>query len=150
MEPEIKIQAYVDGELSDRERTRVEALLNKDAEARALYEALKAMREVVSENEPVLKMPETREFFWSKIEREIQGSERITEAPVQEKTPWWMKFFVPVGAAACLLAVLTVSPQQGATQSADLSVTEVATSGGFTVYAPEENMTVVWVDTGVN
>jgi anti-sigma factor RsiW len=151
MEPEIKIQAYVDGELSVRERSKVEALLEKDPEARALCDALMAMQEVVTGNEPVMNLPESREFFWSKIERELTAGERITEAPKQTAAPWWMKFLVPFGAAFCLLAVLSVSTQKGnTTVSPELAVTEVETSGGFTVYAPEENMTIVWVDTGVN
>ena len=67
----IKLQAHLDGELTGRDAQQVAALLESDVEARALFNELQQTRTVLKGNEPEFRLPESREFFWSKIEREI-------------------------------------------------------------------------------
>ena len=66
---ELQIQAFVDGELSARQARKVEEWLATDAEAQALLRELQATKAALAQNEPQLTLPETREFYWSKIQR---------------------------------------------------------------------------------
>src|SRR4051812_42266364 len=97
---ELTIQALLDGELSSREAGQLERLLATDAEARALCAELKMTKTVLAGNEPELKLPETREFYWSKIQRQIEHAE-VAE-PVA-RTPFWLtwrRYFAPLGGVA--------------------------------------------------
>ena len=70
-ELELKLQAHLDGELTGREATEIAALLEHDREAAALFGELRNIKTALTGNELEIKLPETREFYWSKIEREI-------------------------------------------------------------------------------
>ena len=86
----IKLQAHLDGELTGREAQQVAALVENDAEARALFGELQQTKVWLKANEPEMRLPESREFFWSKIERDIQ---RLETAPAEKHTPAWALFF---------------------------------------------------------
>ncbi len=75
LEQQLKIQAYVDGELSRAEAKKVEALIAADPEARGLYEELKFAATVLREHEPEFKMPVSQELFWNRIYEQIKQSE---------------------------------------------------------------------------
>ncbi|HEY0552249.1 MAG TPA: hypothetical protein VGF13_21795, partial [Verrucomicrobiae bacterium] len=86
----IKLQAHLDGELTGREAQQVAALLETDAEARAVFGELQQTKAWFKANEPEMRLPESREFFWSKIERDIQ---RLESAPAERQSPAWVLFF---------------------------------------------------------
>jgi hypothetical protein len=71
-EVELRIQSYLDNQSGEAERREIAALIGRDAQARGLYEALAAAKTLLVENEPEYKLAETREFYWSRIEREIR------------------------------------------------------------------------------
>ena len=71
-ELELNIQAYLDGELGEREAREVGAVLESDADARQLLAELKTTAGVVCANEPRITLPESREFYWGKIQRAIE------------------------------------------------------------------------------
>ena len=75
-ETELKLQAYLDGELSSGEAKAVEDLSTHDADARALFEELKLTKSVLAENELEVRLPESRGFYWSKIQRQIEREEK--------------------------------------------------------------------------
>src|SRR6185369_11737100 len=80
------------------------AWLAKDADATALLGELRNTRKALADHEPALKVPESREFYWSKIEREIQRLE-----PVEEKAggpslfTLLRRILLPAGAVAGLV-----------------------------------------------
>src|SRR5436190_16225279 len=84
----MKLQAYLDGELAGSEAQQVAALVENDAEARSLFGELQQTRTMLRGNEPEMLLPESREFFWSKIEREISPA----ETPAAEAVPAWLLF----------------------------------------------------------
>src|SRR5688572_13666401 len=100
---QLKLQAYMDGELSERETREVEAALADDAEARALLTELRNTAGALADFGNDLKLPETREFFWSKIQREIQRQGMAAQAPTP--VPLWRRFLIPAGAFAALVLV---------------------------------------------
>ena len=93
-EQQLKLQAYLDGELPDSEVRAVADWIAKDAEAAGLLAELKNTRGALAGFEAEIKLPESREFYWSKIAREIERAERV-EQSVPARTP--ASIFVAVG-----------------------------------------------------
>ena len=74
-ETELELQAYLDGELSAGEAKAIADLLGRDAGAQALYQELRTAKSLLAGNELDRKLPESREFYWSKIQRQIDQVE---------------------------------------------------------------------------
>ena len=90
-EAQFKLMAYLDGELSEPESVEVREWLARDEEARALLAELQNTGAVLAGFEAGLKLPETREFFWSKIQREIERQERAP-ASAESVSLWgWLR-----------------------------------------------------------
>jgi anti-sigma factor RsiW len=154
----LKLQSWVDGELSEAEARQVAELVRTDKEAAALATELKMTSGFLAGNELEVKLPESREFYWSKIERAIERAE--AEAPERDAVPWLValrRFLVPVSGFA-LVAFITVAsigvlktgnhgagtaddPNQYLVQEENLS-THVDT---VSYKAKSENMFVVYV-----
>ncbi len=107
---QLELQAYADGELSASACGKVEARLAADAEARALLAELRMTRQALAANEPALKLPESREFYWSKIERAINRLEsagaRRAPSPILH---WWRRLILPAAGLAVLALTLSVT-----------------------------------------
>ena len=149
----LKLQAHLDGELPSDQAGEVVALLQRDAEARALFDELKATRRLLALNETAVPVPETREFYWSKIRREL---ERLEPAPVAHpRQTWdlsrWLRLALPVGAALILAAVLLqrpgLAPRSGKTLFAvgDEIETPLEQLTSVTFRSESARMTVVWI-----
>jgi len=155
---QLQIQAYLDNELSPGDARAVAALLSSDPEAREIYHSLKETKEILVQNPPVLKLQDSREFYWSRIERGIQSAERLPSAPAR---PWWMRLIVPAVGALGLFAILAAITKQDDRQMAGTGVTPTiaqkiddlmqgpilpATDVSTVTFRSEtEGMTVVWV-----
>jgi hypothetical protein len=146
----IKLQAYLDGELTGREAQQVAALIETDAEARGLFGELQQVRSMVKTNEPELRLPESREFFWSKIEREIERVD--VTAPVEAGTPAWILFFrrhmAAVGGVAVAAAlVLFVGLQMNIISPSLLEEIDnpLDDVGTFSFRSESQKMTLVWI-----
>lgn len=76
-----KVQAFVDGQLEPEEQEAIAALIARDPDVSALVRELKHTRQALagSEEPMPMPMPETRDFYWSKIQREIARSETVEE-----------------------------------------------------------------------
>ena len=61
--------------------------LARDREAAALLEELRNTRAALAGFEAEVRLPESREFFWSKIEREIQRLEAPAPRPARGAAP---------------------------------------------------------------
>jgi anti-sigma factor RsiW len=142
-ETQLKVQAYLDNELSPGEARKIANLLNSDAELRTLLNELKETKQIVSENEPAKQLPEGRDFYWSKIQREIS---KVEQLPVRPASPWWMRFMAPVAGAVALFAVLLsiVGPtdKKVALHEGQINAPDMST---ITFRSEVEGVTVVWV-----
>src|SRR4030095_8318940 len=97
---QLKVQSYLDNELSPGEARKVASMITSDHDAQLLFEELRSMREVLSQNEPAVKLEESREFYWSKIQKGILAAER-TPVTRPSSSPWWIRLLAPVlGTAA--------------------------------------------------
>jgi anti-sigma factor RsiW len=157
LERELKLQAYLDGELSAAESSEVERWLDQDAHMVALSAELKQTKTALKSGELEVKCPETREFYWSKIARSIELEERQAARAAAPQVAWWRKLFVPMGALGAL--AITVTMIQMATSPANpykvpsplaVQINEAIVEpldesmGSLTYKDNSEGVTVVW------
>jgi anti-sigma factor RsiW len=164
LETQLSIQALIDGELSDAKQREVEQLIATDAGAKALHTELSNTVGALRGGELERQLPESREFFWSKIADEIELSER-REARAQARpaasVALWKRLLLPFAAAAALVLAFTVFQNEGpqvvrpindnpGVESVADTELELPESLIFDMY--QEDATVIWVnsETGVN
>ena len=142
-EAQLKLQAFLDGELPEAEAREVANWLARDREAVALHAELRNTRQAMVGFEIGVELPESREFFWSKLEREIQREQPLE--PERVHVPFWAglrRFLVPVSAVAALTIALfyVLSPPRGA-----MVETAIADPGAFTYHDFAAGATLVWL-----
>jgi len=154
-EIELKLQACLDGELSSDETRAIEELLARDAGARSLFEELRATRTLLAGGELEVKLPETGEFYWSKIRRQIELEDRRSpsiNAP-EPVSAWWVRFVTPAGALAALALFVVVALKHSEPPEPILALddsheieTPLEETSSFSFRSEAAAMTVVWVD----
>jgi anti-sigma factor RsiW len=141
---QLKLQAYLDGELPEAESREMANRLARDQDAAALLTELRQTREAVAGFEDEVRLPESREFYWSKIKREIERPEQ----PVAESRPSiplivrLRRFLVPAAGLALLVIaglVTTHSPETGPIETA------LADPGAMIYHDYSARATFVWL-----
>jgi anti-sigma-K factor RskA len=146
--PELELMAYVDGELDAGARAAVESRLRQDPAARAEVAAWRAIREGLQAADPLVPVPESREFYWSSIRRRIEGS--ATRPDPDGDGVWagwwrgWGRWMIP-GTVALVLSVVVLTQRT--------SRMEVAIGGGrsetattLTFHSDSDGMTIHWIN----
>jgi len=151
-ETELKLQAYLDGELPAGEAKAITDLLERDASAQRTYQELRSTRSLLAGNEVERKLPESPEFYWSKIRRQIEQLESQAEQ-MSEPAParWWPRFLAPAGALAALavfVGVVLRTPEEPllALDDSHEIETPLEETSSFSFRSEAAAMTVVWVD----
>ena len=144
---QLKLQAYLDGELPSGEAQAMRDLLADDATARDLLVELTNTRDVIVAHEATIKLSESREFYWSKIQREIsREAKSVAVVPQFSLFAWLHRALVPAGATAALaIAVMLSLPH--ANGAGDVSITSSDTAT-FTYQNYATGTTLVWLDYG--
>jgi anti-sigma factor RsiW len=145
-EQELKLQAFFDGELPEAEAREVASWLARDADATALLGELKNTRKALDGFEKGVTLPESREFFWSKIQREIEKSATVSQ-PVRSVSIFtlWRHWLVPAGAVAVVaICGLIAVHRFGGGTVASTTETELADAGAMTYHNYETGTTLVW------
>ena len=145
----LRLQAYFDGELSEPEAREVESWLACDDEARALLAELRNTRGALGVFETETRLPESREFHWSKIRREIERQEKAeAPRPAASALAAWRRFFVPAGAFAALAIAGLLAAHQfgwiGGGRPTEME-TALADSGAVIYRDQAEQTTLVWL-----
>lgn len=112
-EIDLKIQSYIDGELSPREMLALEKILETSSEGRETLEWLTQVKRLVRENEPIALLETPRELYWEGIEREIRNTavSHHRGSPSSSETSFIslvLRWLAPVS-AACLVAAILIS-----------------------------------------
>ncbi|HLH54965.1 MAG TPA: hypothetical protein VKY92_15245 [Verrucomicrobiae bacterium] len=144
---QLKLQSYLDGELSEAESREVAARLAQDADGVALLAELRQTRQTLAGFERGVKLPEAREFYWSKIQRQIETVER-TPAPVASipLLARLRRFLMPVaGLAVFALLGLVVTHESGGDSGDTSAETAMGDSGAFTYHDYSAGATLVWL-----
>lgn len=150
LEQQLEVQAYLDGELSARAARRVAQWLAQDPEAQALAGELRMTKSALAGNEPEVAVPESREFYWSKIQRAIEAAERV-QAPVHfswRGLPLWRRVLLPASGLA-LVALLAALLFHSPLRNGEFYLTEVENlSEHFTSHAfrsHRDHVLLVWI-----
>jgi hypothetical protein len=142
---QLKVQSWVDGELPDDEARRIGELIAGDAEASALAAELGCLKQAMSRNEAAVTLGESREFYWSKIERQIQSEATLNRA---RPTPWyagWRRYLAPALSLAALACVVVVAVKQAGTPTFDEISSTIDGMEAVTFHDQSSQMTVVWL-----
>jgi len=152
-EQQLRLQAFLDGELPEREARAVAAWVESDPAAADLLVELKAIRQALAGSEPAVSLPESREFFWSRIARDIEAGER-RETAAGPAGFRWQHLLWPIGATALCVAVVllqnpfatTERPVASIAPDADTPIVEAMQPGSdATTYRNEsDGTTLVW------
>jgi anti-sigma factor RsiW len=104
-EQQLKLQAFLDGELPENEAREILAWTQRDPAAAALLAELENVSHALARAELISTLPESRGFFWAKIEREIQRLEP-EKIPAQEISIFkkLRKLLLPASGFAILIA----------------------------------------------
>jgi anti-sigma factor RsiW len=151
-EAKLKLQAYLDQESSEAEARAMATWLDQDPEAKGLAAELREVRAVLAGNELEVKLPESREFYWSKIERAIRANEQEREAKATVSSyPWWLRVLAPaVGVAVLMLTALTLLKVNTAPSRLGYLheiETPLEDTSSISFHSQSAGMTVVWVQT---
>ena len=146
---QLQLQAFLDGELPKREASKLAERAAQDRESAALLEELRNTRNALTGFEAEIRLPESREFFWSKVAREIERLEK--PAPEPGPLPFaalWRRFLIPVSTLAVAVAagfVLTRTLTPPNLVVAGDSETTLADAEAFTYRDYSTGTTLVWV-----
>ncbi len=142
----LKLQAWLDGELPPGEARDIERTVAEDPAAAALLRELKLIKTAVREFDGHPKLPEAREFFWSKIERSIAAQERAAESAAT-RAGWrilFKRFLVPAfGVAMVVIAGMLAVPRQ--TPANSRIVTASSGEPAFVYHDDAGGTTLVWL-----
>jgi hypothetical protein len=155
---QLKVQAYLDNELSPGEARKIAPMLSSDRDLQELYGELRSTKETLRANEPEVKLGESREFYWSQIQRRIATAE--PELAPRTARPLWMRLLAPLAGTAALfallLAVMNSSTRIAPTRPDSIAsnairplhgeVEDLAEEVSSVTFRSEENgVTVVWL-----
>ncbi|MCS7091212.1 MAG: hypothetical protein RMN51_03035 [Verrucomicrobiota bacterium] len=143
----LQLQAWLDGELPDSERRAWETRLASDPQARALVEELRTVRTALQNfDERAIRLPESREFYWSKIARAIQTPRNAPQQPAPKWYGWadWKRWLAPAAALGTLALVLTLSlPNSQPAEYPELDLAFIDSDA--TTYRDDvRNFTLIW------
>jgi anti-sigma factor RsiW len=141
---QLKVQAWLDGELSDKEARQIGEWVARDAEASALAAELGSIRQSMKGNEVAVAVEDSREFYWSKIQRQIEreGAVRPTDG-----VPWissLRRWLVPIAGVGVLACALMMAVNQSAPTFDEISATDSGMEA-VTFHDQASQMTVVWL-----
>ena len=159
-ETELRLQAYLDGELSSKEFKHFTEWLATDRDAQALYTELKNTKASLAANELDLRITESREFYWSGIAREIQREdERQNRGTKPTVVSGWLRWLAPLAGLAALVVLLATweklrlfsQPDTGRLSLGhEIETPSEENSASITFHSEKAAMTVVWVQNREN
>jgi hypothetical protein len=141
---ELKLQAWLDGELPEREARRIGEWVARDSEAAALAAELRHIRQALPGNETPKAVPDSREFYWSQIERRVR-----IEAPAGRtaRSPFfvrWQGYLLPLTGVAAVACALVVMLRPAVPTFDEISSTNEGMEA-VTFHDQSGQMTVVWL-----
>lgn len=139
----------MDGELSVREAAEVRELLARDADAKSLLSELRNTSGALNGNEPACLLPESREFFWSKIEREIQreGDEPVRPVAAPSFLAWVHRHLMPVASIAVVCGLLVLAALHSGRPEIRMGQMALVSDdmSSYTYRDQADKMTMVWL-----
>jgi hypothetical protein len=153
LEQRLELQAWLDGELPEADARRVAAFVRENRDAEALIGELRMTSGFLAGNEPEAKLPESGDFHWSKIRREIERADQAAAAAPQGSWVFaWRRLFAPLSGVALVvfLSILSLNVfQRQAVDDGSKYLVEVENLsediGSISYRSQSENMFVVYL-----
>ncbi len=145
---QLKVQAYLDGELTDAEAREMAERLARDPEASALLAELRQTGAALKDFEAGLVVPESRDFYWSKVRREIERTDapRAEPAKTTPALAWLYGWLRPAVAVALVMMVASLVIKQAWPRTPiHTAVTTLEDTGAFTYHDQDAGVTLVWL-----
>lgn len=151
---QLRVQAWLDNELSGEQAREVERLVASDADAAALAAELRLTRGFLLGNEAVRETPASRDFYWSGIRRGIERGE-VAGLRHSNGASWWAalrRFMVPASGMALVMLLAALSVRffgPASLEDAALQMVEVENlseeMGSISYRSQSDNMFVVYL-----
>jgi anti-sigma factor RsiW len=145
MNDNLELQAWLDGELPAPQARRIEQEIAADEEARRMVAELQAVKGALAGNEEARAVPETREFYWSKIERQIQGQPQEARPAQAARERGWLRWVSPLAGCAGLACLLLLAVIPSGPPAFDETSTAGEGLEAITFHDQIAGMTVVWL-----
>lgn len=143
---QLKLQAYLDGELPESESRETANRLARDQDAAALLKELRQIHQAMAGFEDSIRLPEARDFYWSKIKREIQRQDSPA-AEIRPSVPLiarLRRLLVPAAGLALLVIAGIVATQGPSEETAPIE-TALADPGAMIYHDYSAGATFVWL-----
>lgn len=136
----LKLQSFLDGELSPDETRTVAALIQRDPAAAALLAELKNTRQTLRQIETPVAVAASREFYWTRIKQDIERLDQPRTAPPRPGFLANLRFLIlPAAAITVLLIiglalhyhakpVMAAKPAGGVTNTVETALAATATN----------------------
>lgn len=142
---QLKLQAYLDGELPEAEAREIANRVTRDQAAAALAAELRQTRQALGGFEQDLRLPESRDFYWSKIKRDIEREQAaLPVAAGPSLIARLRRFLVPAAGLALLVIAGLVATQTSSEQGAPIE-TALADPGAMIYHDYSAGATFVWL-----
>ena len=149
-EIELKIQALVDGELTKFEAGKLRDRIKNDIRLQILHERLMQMKDLISKHEMPRVLPESSDFYWSKIAQEIEVRGSAAQSSAQSLgMKWVFRRLAPLLGIASVALLITLQgpnlPDLGIVldHNHELLTDEIDV---MTFNSADDSMSVVWID----
>jgi anti-sigma factor RsiW len=152
-----RLNALADGELRGLSRWMAERHLRRCRSCAKEYQQVQRVREALAVGRPTVEMSESVEFFWSKVQREIQSRTSQTETvPMPQLTVGdWFRVHQPVwastAAAVAVIAgmLIVFNPLSGSNNYGAVTVQDAETgipnTEARTLKSTHPDVAVIWV-----
>ncbi|MCI0408853.1 MAG: zf-HC2 domain-containing protein [Acidobacteria bacterium] len=159
----VRLGSYLDGELRDGRRQRLEAHVASCQRCSAELEQLQSLRKHVRRSLAVSLPDRDADLFWEKVERKIRGAraprwwalERIRESFWSHPSAWWASA-AALGAAILLFTAdfilrpaipppTRVGPADAPPRTVVESVEGGPNSSVFLLSSPDQQIKIIWV-----
>ena len=149
-EIELKIQALVDGELTKFEAGKLRDRIKNDIRLQILHERLMQMKDLISKHEMPRVLPESSDFYWSKIAQEIEVGGSAAQSSAQTLgMKWVFRRLAPLLGIASVALLITLQgpnlPDLGIVldHNHELLTGEIDV---MTFNSADDSMSIVWID----
>ena len=151
-EIELKIQALVDGELTEFEAGKLRDRIKNDIRLQILHERLTQMKDLISTHEMPRVLPESSDFYWSKIAQEIEVGGSDAQSSAQSLgMKWVFRRLAPLLGIASVALIITLQgpnlPDLGIVldhnHELELLADEIDV---MTFNSADDSLSVVWID----
>ena len=109
-ENRLEIQAWLDSELPPQRAAQISNLVQSNDQAKTLADELRMVQSTLRNGETQTPVADTRDFYWSQIELQIEAEEPIPTVEEPKLTPspvaGLMRWVVPAGSLAAIFALI--------------------------------------------